>query len=567
MKTSTFSKLLIIGGYGTFGGRLAGLLAENPELTLLIAGRSLHKAEQFIDRNSAQATMIPVRFDRNGDVAAQVATLTPDVVIDASGPYQAYGERPYRVAEAAIAIGAHYLDLADGTDFVCNIATLDTEARNKDVFVLAGTSTCPALTMAVTRMLSSDLICVDSITGGIAPSPFAGMGRSVVQAIAGYAGKSVQVIRDGRLQQEHTFISTRRFTIAPPGEVPLPPMTFSLIDVPDLRLLGNLDKPVGNTWFGVSTTPSVYHRLLRTLARGVKAGILPTLRPLAGIMHFVMNHLGWGEHRGGMFMEVRGTDALGRKVCRSWHLIATGDSGPMVPALAAAAVIRRCINGRFPTSGARPAMDVSDLNDYLPMFEELCIRTGERSESACDDPPIFEQVLGEKWDKLPAPIRALHGATAASCFAGRASVIRGDGLIAKIIGLIAGFPDEGTDVPVTVRISPEGAHEIWTRDFDGHTFSSEMSAGGGRLAALMCERFGPCKFGMALVTEGDILRYVFRRWTFLGMPMPKWLMPNGKTYESSVDGKFAFHVEITLPLIGHVVTYEGYLEKKPLDFQ
>ena len=31
-------KILILGGYGTFGGRLARLLADAPELTLLIAG-------------------------------------------------------------------------------------------------------------------------------------------------------------------------------------------------------------------------------------------------------------------------------------------------------------------------------------------------------------------------------------------------------------------------------------------------------------------------------------------------------------------------------------------------
>ena len=45
--------------------------------------------------------------------------------------------------------------------------------------------------------------------------------------------------------------------------------------------------------------------------------------------------------------------------------------------------------------------------------------------------------------------------------------------------------------------------------------------------------------------------------------MPKWMMPKGEMYETVVDGKFNFHVEISLPLIGHVVTYEGHLEKSP----
>jgi hypothetical protein len=43
-------KVLILGGYGTFGGRLARLLADEERLILLIAGRSLARAESFCAR-------------------------------------------------------------------------------------------------------------------------------------------------------------------------------------------------------------------------------------------------------------------------------------------------------------------------------------------------------------------------------------------------------------------------------------------------------------------------------------------------------------------------------------
>lgn len=560
MKNRKISKLLIIGGYGSFGGRLATLVADYGELTIFIGGRSLHKARRFAEKMAGPATVIPVTFDRDGDVVTQVAELAPDLIVDASGPWQAYGERPYRIAEAAIQIGAHYLDLADGTDFVCNITPLDTAARSKGVFVLTGASTCPVLTAAVARSLSTDMIDIESITGGIAPSPFAGMGKSVVQAIAGYAGKPVRRIRDGQHHQSHTFASTRKFTIAPPGKIPLAPMTFSLIDVPDLQLLRNLGKPVRNTWFGVSTSPPVYHALLRILTRAVKNGFIPTLRFIAGPMHFVMNHLAWGEHRGGMFVEVRGTDRHDRKLCRSWHLVADGDSGPTVPALAATAIIGRCIQGAAPEPGARTAMNDLEISDYLPMLNSLDIHTGTRSEKPDDGKPIFEQVLGEAFGELPMPIRELHGSSDRSVFSGTASIGRSAGVLARIIGWLAGFPAANDNIPVTVHIETQENGETWQRNFGGHTFSSEMSAGSGRLSGLMCERFGPSRFGMALVVEGDRLRYVSRRWTFMGVPMPKWMMPEGAMYETVRDGKFVFHVEITLPIIGHVVTYQGSLQ-------
>ena len=42
--------VLIIGGYGTFGGRLCQLVADEPRLRLLVAGRSLERAEAFCRR-------------------------------------------------------------------------------------------------------------------------------------------------------------------------------------------------------------------------------------------------------------------------------------------------------------------------------------------------------------------------------------------------------------------------------------------------------------------------------------------------------------------------------------
>jgi len=40
-------RVLILGGYGVFGGRLARLLADEARLTLVIAGRSREKASAF----------------------------------------------------------------------------------------------------------------------------------------------------------------------------------------------------------------------------------------------------------------------------------------------------------------------------------------------------------------------------------------------------------------------------------------------------------------------------------------------------------------------------------------
>jgi hypothetical protein len=75
----------------------------------------------------------------------------------------------------------------------------------------------------------------------------------------------------------------------------------------------------------------------------------------------------------------------------------------------------------------------------------------------------------------------------------------------------------------------------------------------------MCERFGPFAFGLALLCETDRMRLVVRGWSVFGIPLPRALAPVGDAYESAEDGRFHFHVEIRLPVIGLIVGYRGWL--------
>jgi len=154
-------------------------------------------------------------------------------VVDASGPFQAYGDA-YRVIRACISRGVHYLDLADGSDFVKGVAAFDAEAKAKNVFVLSGVSSFPVLTAAVVRNLSEGLTRIDTLAGGIAPSPYAGVGLNVIRAIASYAGQPIE-LRDGRhtgSPRPDASPSPRRDGcrfISDPGS--------PLVDVPDLKVL------------------------------------------------------------------------------------------------------------------------------------------------------------------------------------------------------------------------------------------------------------------------------------------------------------------------------------------
>lgn len=53
-------KVLIIGGYGTFGGRLVDLLADESRLEITLAGRNLKAAEQFCAARKSNAKLYPL---------------------------------------------------------------------------------------------------------------------------------------------------------------------------------------------------------------------------------------------------------------------------------------------------------------------------------------------------------------------------------------------------------------------------------------------------------------------------------------------------------------------------
>jgi len=76
----------------------------------------------------------------------------------------------------------------------------------------------------------------------------------------------------------------------------------------------------------------------------------------------------------------------------------------------------------------------------------------------------------------------------------------------------------------------------------------------------LLERFGIIEIALALVVDGGRLFLVPRRWNCLGIPLPRWLLLVGTSYECEIDGRFAFDVEIGAPVVGLIVAYRGELD-------
>jgi hypothetical protein len=120
------------------------------------------------------------------------------------------------------------------------------------------------------------------------------------------------------------------------------------------------------------------------------------------------------------------------------------------------------------------------------------------------------------------------------------------------------FPPEGL-WPLHVAFAEAEGVERWTRDFGGHRFASELSAKGDR----MVERFGPLRFAFDLPSDPEGLEMRLRGWSAFGLPLPLLLAPRIEAREWEQEGRFRFAVSASLPLVGEIVRYTGWLV--PLD--
>ncbi len=170
--------------------------------------------------------------------------------------------------------------------------------------------------------------------------------------------------------------------------------------------------------------------------------------------------------------------------------------------------------------------------------------------------PLYRRLLGARFDQLPAPVADLHNVTATSVWTGRADVERGNSLASRVVASLFGLPPAGRDQTLQVVFDPIEGREIWQRKFGSKVFRSVQY----ERAGLLRERIGLVVFVFALDVSADGMALKLDGVCILGVPLPRWLNPSVRTLEWAHGGRYHFQVEASLPLLGPVVRYSGWLE-------
>jgi hypothetical protein len=173
-------------------------------------------------------------------------------------------------------------------------------------------------------------------------------------------------------------------------------------------------------------------------------------------------------------------------------------------------------------------------------------------------PALFRSLLGAAdWDRLAAPVQRMHGDDTLLYAAGHAAVEGSEGLLARQLRRLLRLPDPGAEQPLALTIERKDGEETWTRHFGrGHMRSTLRSIDGLHLR----ERLGPMSLHFKLRRDADAIDWQLCGARLLGLPLPRWLCGEVLSRSGSHNGRYAFHIDVRLPLIGKLVAYRGCLD-------
>ena len=356
--------VLVLGGSGFFGSRIARSLVGDERIEVWLGGRDgakLERAAHALDLDPARA----VRVDAHGGrLTSALQQRRIDVLVHTAGPFQG---QDYDVARAAIAAGCHYVDLADGRGFVNGIGLLDAAANASGVTVVSGASSVPCLSAAVVDRYAPRFRKLDAIRIGIGSGARA-PGLATVRGIFGYLGKPFVRIERGRWVTTHGWMDLHRHRFP----APLGSRFMGSCDVPDLELFPKRYPSVRTVTFHAGFASDLGHLVLWTLAAAVRARLLRSgdafASPLNALSRFLEPIV---SGRGGMFVTLQGVGHDGAALELTWSLLAARNHGPQIPCAAATALVRKLASGQRLPVGAMPCVGFVSVDEVLEQLRDL----------------------------------------------------------------------------------------------------------------------------------------------------------------------------------------------------
>lgn len=347
-------RVLILGGYGNFGAIITKVLANEPNITVIVAGRSAVKARQLAQKYHIEW----IATDIHQNLDAALKDTQANIVIHTAGPFQG---QDYQVAKSCIRNGCHYIDLADARNFVAGINQLDDAARDANVLIVSGASSVPCLSSAVINTYQNQFKSLESIDYAIATAQQTKFGIATIRSMLGYAGKPFATLIDGQMQTIYGWQDLHAHKFSNLGW-----RLLSNCDIPDLELFPQYYRSLKTIRFYAGLEIPFEQIGIWLMSWLVRYNLLPSLDkfaiPLLKISHL---YRAFGGNRSGFYMTLAGKDWAGSTKSISFELTAHDNYGPYIPCMPACILAKKIAAGDITKGGAQPCIGIISLAEYM----------------------------------------------------------------------------------------------------------------------------------------------------------------------------------------------------------
>jgi hypothetical protein len=185
--------------------------------------------------------------------------------------------------------------------------------------------------------------------------------------------------------------------------------------------------------------------------------------------------------------------------------------------------------------------------------------------------PLYPSLIGNNWSALDPRLKRFYSADGERRGTGVFQIHHGPSMWARILARILRLPKEAPDVPTRLRVmeangsAGENHHgEIWNRSFGNRELNSIQYANNH---GMLAERFTLTELWFRLEVVDSSLVFVTAGGALVVGPirirLPIWLCPRvmGRATSGRGNrGRFNVSVNLAVPLIGLVLSYEGYID-------
>jgi len=175
---------------------------------------------------------------------------------------------------------------------------------------------------------------------------------------------------------------------------------------------------------------------------------------------------------------------------------------------------------------------------------------------------LVKDWFGDEFNSLHPLLRDMH--TQGAVLKGKVHISVGGGLgkyIGKAIAKKLGIPLAPSEQDFEVTVSHTNTMLNWTRRFGKSAVAlSKFEPIGNKTTGYWLENTGVLTLALTVdIIEGGWYWRCLKAWV-KDIRVPLFLFPKTTAFKRIENGKYRFYVELSLPLLGKVLAYQGDLE-------